>query len=433
MRNVRHIVVGVLVLCFSLLSALAQQPPAPAAFPPLPPVELAPAVSTPPAEVKTLPKKTIAFVVVGSVDKDMVKRVMDFVAAELHCPLSSKNPITSAMTNSPATQAALLSHLLTSKEACIVALAEEPNAAEAFHGYLDNSLKVGMVNVTALKPANAATPEGAELYGRRLEKEAMRTVGHLIGMESCVEPHCALTPYATLDDLDTSGRNYCPPCQQKAAERLGIRKAGGSIRPLITRLEDLHLIEVFRPWDSEGAKTGGHSPDLVRLTQYGRLAYWLLAGADPAANEYDALLVRHVSPEHTLLNLQVADVLRDAGCQVDLTPPDIHLPGGGLFKPDLLVSDPEGKTLYIEVEAEANKNREQRLAKWRNALQANGGCLYIFCDNRPCMKSVRSEINFALGRNVEQCFMTNLAELQTGKRAVDGGIWLDVRQNKAET
>ena len=238
---------------------------------------------------------------------------------------------------------------------------------------------------------------------------------------------------AVLRLIGETGLARRPLIEQKAAERLGIRKAGGSIRALITRLEDLHLIEVFRPWDSEGAKTGGHAPDLVRLTQYGRLAYWLLAGADPAANEYDALLVRHVSPEHTLLNLQVADVLRDAGCQVDLTPPDIHLPGGGLFKPDLLVFDPEGKTLYVEVEAEANKNREQRLAKWRNALQANGGCLYIFCDNRPCMKSVRSEINFALGRNVEQCFMTNLAELQTGKRAVDSGIWLDVRQNKAET
>ena len=28
--------------------------------------------------------------------------------------------------------------------------------------------------------------------------------------------------------------------------------------------------------------------------------------------------------------------------------------------------------------------------------------------------------------------MTNLADLQAGKRAVDGGIWLEVRQNQAE-
>lgn len=236
---------------------------------------------------------------------------------------------------------------------------------------------------------------------------------------------------AVLRLLGETGLARRPLIEQKAAERLGIRKAGGSIQSLMTRLEDLHLIEIFRPWDNQGAKTGGHSPDLVRLAEYGRLAYWLLAGADPAPNEYDTLLIRHVSPEHTLLNLQAADALRDAGCQVDPTPPDIHLPGGRLFKPDLVALDPDGKTLYVEVEVEANKNHEQRLAKWRNALQASGGWLYIFCDNRACMRSVRSEINFAIGPKAAECFMTNLAELQAGKRAVDGGIWLDVRQNQA--
>ncbi len=50
----------------------------------------------------------------------------------------------------------------------------------------------------------------------------------------------------------------------------------------------------------------------MRLSEYGRLAYWLVAGTDPIQNEYDALLARPVSPEHTLLNLQAADVLREA-------------------------------------------------------------------------------------------------------------------------
>jgi hypothetical protein len=51
-----------------------------------------------------------------------------------------------------------------------------------------------------------------------------------------------------------------------------------------------------------------------------------LAAHQPTAartNEYDLLLERHVSPEHTLLNLQAADVLREAGYQVNLTPPEI--------------------------------------------------------------------------------------------------------------
>ena len=231
--------------------------------------------------------------------------------------------------------------------------------------------------------------------------------------------------------LGETGLARRPLIELKAAERLGIRKAGGSLQALLNRFERLHLIELFRPWDNGGAKTGGRTPDLVRLSERGRLAYWLLAGSDPVQNEYDALLARHVTPEHTLLNLQAADFLRDAEYQVNPFPPDIHLPDGSLFRPDLIAIDPDRKTLYVEVEVEANKNHEQRQAKWHNSLQASGGQIYVFCDNRSCMRSIRSEINFCLGRQAGQCYLTNLADLQAGKRAADGGIWLDVRLDRS--
>ncbi len=231
--------------------------------------------------------------------------------------------------------------------------------------------------------------------------------------------------------LGETGLARRPLIELQAAERLGIRKAGGSLQALFIRLEGLHLIELFRPWDNSGARAGGRTPDLVRLAEHGRLAYWLLAGADAVQNEYDALLVRHVSPEHTLLNLQAADVLHEAGYQVNPVPPDIHLADGSLFRPDLLVIDSNGKTLYIEVEVETHKNHEQRQAKWRNALQASGGQIYVFCDNRSGMRSIRSEINFSLGPQAGQCCLTNLADLQAGKRAADGGIWLDVRLDRS--
>ncbi len=231
--------------------------------------------------------------------------------------------------------------------------------------------------------------------------------------------------------LGETGLARRPLIEQCAAERLGIRKAGGSLQALFNRLEELHLIELFRPWDNSGAKAGGRTPDLVRLSEHGRLAYWLVAGVDSAQNEYDTLLSRHISPEHTLLNLQAADLLREMEYQVNSFPPDIHLSDGSLFKPDLVAVDANEKTLFIEVEVEANKNPEQRHAKWHNAFQASGGEIYVFCDNRSCMRSIRSEINFSLGRQAGQCSLTNLADLQAGKRAADGGIWLDVRQSRS--
>ncbi len=218
-----------------------------------------------------------------------------------------------------------------------------------------------------------------------------------------------------------------PVIEAQAAELLGIKKAGGSLQALMTRLEDLRLIERFRPWTADGAGTGGKFPDLVRLTDQGRLAYWLLTNQQPQANEYDLLLERHVSPEHTLLNLQAADALREAGYQVDLTPPEITLPDGGLFRPDLAIIDDQGATHFVEVERDVDKNLEQRQAKWRNFHQASGGRMFVVCDNRSGMRNIRSEINYCLGNKPLIVSLTNLADLQTGRRGEGDSIWLEAR------
>ena len=224
--------------------------------------------------------------------------------------------------------------------------------------------------------------------------------------------------------LGRSGLARRPQVEILAAETPGIQKAGGSIQALFVRLADLGLLEVFRPWKQEGSGAGGRWPDLFRLTEKGELAYWLLCAQLPADNEFDRLLVRHVSPEHTLLNLQAADLLRQAGYQVDPAPADLHLPDGGVFHPDLQAVNPDGKVLFIEVERDAHKDSAQRQAKWRNALAAGGGELYVICDNVACMRSVRSEINYFLGSQRGRVFLATLAEAQAGKRSTDGSLWL---------
>jgi hypothetical protein len=80
---------------------------------------------------------------------------------------------------------------------------------------------------------------------------------------------------------------------------------------------------------------------------------------------------------------------------------------------------------------EANKIQKVRQAKWRNTTQDGGGKIYVFCDNRSCTCSILSEINFNLGRQSGYCCLSKLADLQAGKRAADGEIWLDVRQNQS--
>ena len=147
----------------------------------------------------------------------------------------------------------------------------------------------------------------------------------------------------------------------------------------------------------------------------------------PTANEDDRLQERHVSPEHALLNLQAADMLREAGYQVNLTPPEVHLPDGGLFKPDLVLIDEQGSLLFVEVERDTDKNLEQRQAKWRNFYQASGGKMFVVCDNRSCMRNIRSEINYCLGNMAGVVSLTNLADLQAGKRGEGDSVWLEAR------
>jgi len=50
--------------------------------------------------------------------------------------------------------------------------------------------------------------------------------------------------------LGVTGLARRPLIELQDAERLGIRKAGGSVQALFNRLEVLHLIEIFRPWDA---------------------------------------------------------------------------------------------------------------------------------------------------------------------------------------
>ena len=78
----------------------------------------------------------------------------------------------------------------------------------------------------------------------------------------------------------------------------------------------------------------------------------------------------------------------------------------------------------MEVERDVDKNLEQRQAKWRNFYQATGGRVFVVCDNRSCMRNIRSEINYCLGNRPVVIALTNLADLQAGKRGEADSVGL---------
>ena len=81
----------------------------------------------------------------------------------------------------------------------------------------------------------------------------------------------------------------------------------------------------------------------------------------------------------------------------------------------------------IQPVIDTDKNIEHRQAKCRNLYQASGDGMFVMCDNRSCMRNIRSEINYFLGNRSLAVSLTDLADLQTGKRGEEDGVWLEAR------
>jgi hypothetical protein len=195
---------------------------------------------------------------------------------------------------------------------------------------------------------------------------------------------------------------------------------------------NLGLIEVVEGGSKQGSSSGGNPPDVLRLSLKGKEAYHLLTGKDSKENEYERLIHYHATPEHTILNIQAAEMLVEGGYQIQGQVQEIRLSNGGTFIPDIIAADRKtGEVIFVEVERDVHKDQSRRKQKWINLYEASNGNLFVFCDNLSCQRVIQGEINLALGGLVFNSYLTNLHGLRTGKRSEkDGSIWLSRKQGK---
>lgn len=223
--------------------------------------------------------------------------------------------------------------------------------------------------------------------------------------------------------IGETGISRRPEIEASIGEEFEIGAGSGSIVGLLSRLRKAAFITIEEPWDSRGASSGGRNPQLIRLTDRGRQAYWLLTGHNPIEGEFDIKETLHVTPEHTLLNIQAIELLTNEGYEILNEAPLIPLLNGGKFIPDIVAKKGD-ETIYVEVERGTSKDIGFRRSKWTNFFQASGGNLFIICDNRDCMGKIRAEVNRALGPRKAKIHITNLYDLQDGQRSEKGDIWL---------
>jgi len=232
-----------------------------------------------------------------------------------------------------------------------------------------------------------------------------------------------------LSVIGETGISRRPKIIQRAAIRMAVKPDNSAIGDAIHRIEKRGLIEQLDLFEKRGSETGGVLPYLYRLTDQGRQAYWLLSGKNALECEFDVLIKRHKSPEHTLLNMKVREFLEDHQVyQVLLEAASLVLPDGHKFEPDITARDiSTGELIYIEVEREANKDTQTRIQKWQNFNIASHGMIRVICDKPGFMRKLASEINFALSGQQFSTYISNIEEMEKAL-ASKGHIWVMERR-----
>jgi len=163
-------------------------------------------------------EKAIAVVSIGQFDTNLFDRVTRFVGDNYYCSIRAK-PNQNTIQKSPEEGAQDLEKLIGPDDICLLGLVNIHQDVKFFEAVFQ-SRKVALLNIRALRPDNMKNDTAMEKYARRVEKESMRLIGQLIGLNPCPFPRCALYIAASEQELDAKSRNLCPPCQGKAAELL---------------------------------------------------------------------------------------------------------------------------------------------------------------------------------------------------------------------
>ena len=174
-------------------------------------------------------EKAIALVRIGAVDDALVGRIRSFVESNLRVPvrvLPSQDVVGATLEDT----ARLAAELMGPDDAFVVALAGFGPEITT-HGVSLPDIRAAAVNVTALQPADG----DAERLARRVDRQVMQSIGMQIGMGVCPNPQCAMWVYTTEEELDAKGRNYCPPCQDRAEQ--GLAAKGFKVKSLSDMLK----------------------------------------------------------------------------------------------------------------------------------------------------------------------------------------------------
>lgn len=177
-------------------------------------------------------KLPVAVVAVGEVEDALVERARKWAEDNLAIPVPRLPDQSSARLSSFDHVASFAAGLLDEDRLGLVML-WKPAEEVSSHGIHSPDKRVSVINLGAL-----LTPDtDEEVLARRIERQVIRGIGQVMGLEPSPNPFSAMFSYRTMEELDAIGRNLDPPWLlrlQEAALKSGIPLDPGNSYNLVS-------------------------------------------------------------------------------------------------------------------------------------------------------------------------------------------------------
>lgn len=160
------------------------------------------------------PRTPVALTACGTIDPKLVARVHDWAAEQLALPVPMVEaaPLEGEPLSLDAVAEAMSAVVPEQSLGLVVLFAGE--TPQSHHGIYRPDLRVVVVNARIMMD----NPD-EELVARRLERQVIRGICTLMGLDFSPNPESAMATYSTMEELDQMARNLDPPWLIKLQER----------------------------------------------------------------------------------------------------------------------------------------------------------------------------------------------------------------------